>query len=289
MSASRSTRTSVKVLTRERWLDALFAPRTRCALVVCNHFARRRTPWNNVHPDLGNHMLVYCERGAYHMEVEGRDLRVESGGLLWVPPGLRRRAHGDPERQPVRHINLRFTLERGASALAAADAPLLLTRADPVRGALVDLLAYRDEPGPCPQHRLRALLGTLATACFALDEAGSGEPGLMPHQRHRLRRLLAERLHEPLAPADLAAAAGLSLDYFTRRFRRSFGVPPRRYLVEERMRVAAERLADSEDSVVEIAREVGLADANLFVRQFRGVHGRSPGAFRRLSRQARAL
>jgi len=186
--------------------------------------------------------------------------------LSWPPPGLGR-LQGDLWQ---------IIKETGLGSL-----PLVLPRALDARPAFDELLAYHEAPGPFPEARLRGLLLALATACFAIaDEPAAGE-GLQAHQRRHLQRFLAEHLHQPIGPADLAAELDLSLDYFSRRFRHSYGVPPRRFLVEERMRAAALRLTESEDPVCEVGRYVGVADPNLFSRQFRRVMGCTPGTYRR--------
>jgi AraC-like DNA-binding protein len=64
-------------------------------------------------------------------------------------------------------------------------------------------------------------------------------------------------------------------------FRRSFGVSPRRWLMQERIRLAARRLCDSTMSVSAIAQDFGYADVYPFSRQFKDVMGQSPLAYRR--------
>jgi len=224
--------------------------------------------------------VTFVERGSFICDAGGRELRVEGGGLLWVGPGAPKPIRGDQSRPDVRHINLRFALRRGGRALSIRSLPLVLTRALPTRPAFDELLAHHEAPGPFAQHRLRGLLLGLATACFALTDAGGAE-GLQAHQRRHLHRFVAGHLHTAIGPADLARELELSLDYFSRQFRRSYGVPPRTWLVEERMRAAALRLTESEDPVAEVGRYVGVADPNLFTRQFRKVMGCTPGTYRR--------
>jgi AraC-like DNA-binding protein len=59
-----------------------------------------------------------------------------------------------------------------------------------------------------------------------------GFVGTVPVARHLLRAkdLADARYFEPLAVADLAAAAGLSPAHFSRQFKATFGESPHQYL-----------------------------------------------------------
>ena len=84
-------------------------------------------------------------------------------------------------------------------------------------------------------------------------------------------------------PRDLAVELHLSADYFSRAFRRTFSVSPRRWLLNERIRLAAMLLAKPGLSVSEVAYQFGYRDVYLFSRQFKQVFGLSPRFFQRHS------
>jgi AraC-like DNA-binding protein len=81
-----------------------------------------------------------------------------------------------------------------------------------------------------------------------------------------------------------AGRAGLSPFHFLRLFSRVLGVSPHQYLVRSRLRHAARLLAGCEQSVTDVALDVGFADLSNFVRSFHRAAGLSPGAFRRAAR-----
>jgi AraC-like DNA-binding protein len=84
--------------------------------------------------------------------------------------------------------------------------------------------------------------------------------------------------------AQAAERAGLSAFYFLRLFSRVLGVSPHQYLVRSRLRHAARLLAGSDESVTDVALDVGFADLSNFVRSFHRAAGVSPGAFRQAVR-----
>jgi AraC family transcriptional regulator len=74
----------------------------------------------------------------------------------------------------------------------------------------------------------------------------------------------------------LAEECGLSVSYFCRSFKRSFGVPVHRYLIARRVDRAKFLLRSSSAPLSEIALESGFSDQAAFSRTFRAVVGTSP-------------
>jgi AraC-like DNA-binding protein len=135
---------------------------------------------------------------------------------------------------------------------------------------------------PFEALRLRALLVMLFTSAMRVrDRRQDGGHSLSRSQRVRLTRLARRHATERLSPGDLAAELDLSPDYFTRLFRKSFGLSPRAWLVDQRLRHAAGAMLNSNRSVSQIAGDYGYADVFLFSRQFKQVLGMGPLAYRR--------
>ncbi len=80
---------------------------------------------------------------------------------------------------------------------------------------------------------------------------------------------------------DIAAAAGYSPNYLSRKFRKSVGTGIHEYLVFTRLQQAALELLTTDDSVTEIAFRCGFSDSNYFKDAFKRNYGVSPRAYRR--------
>lgn len=80
---------------------------------------------------------------------------------------------------------------------------------------------------------------------------------------------------------QIAAHCGLSRSYFEKAFKISFGTPPHRWLVRQRIERAGERLEQTNDSVSSIALSCGFTDQSHLTRVFGAVVGSSPAAWRR--------
>jgi AraC-like DNA-binding protein len=108
--------------------------------------------------------------------------------------------------------------------------------------------------------------------------------GLSPGALRRVREYIAAHIQENLDTRTLASHAGLSTYHFSRAFKASVGMPPHRYLLEQRVRKAAELIERSEQLLVNIALAVGFADQSHFSRTFHALVGLTPCQFRRAHR-----
>ncbi len=81
---------------------------------------------------------------------------------------------------------------------------------------------------------------------------------------------------------DIAAAAHVTGDHFTRLFRANVGQPPMQYLRQIRIARSTSLLRDTDKRIEEIAWSVGFKDPLYFSRVFRQVRGQCPTEWRRL-------
>ena len=105
--------------------------------------------------------------------------------------------------------------------------------------------------------------------------------GLAAWQQKRVVELIQDRLDEDISLRDLAAAAQLSPFHFARAFKRSFGEPPHRYHMLQRMERARTLLRDPTRTVTEVGLMLGFSDTSSFTAAFRRAIGTAPSAYRR--------
>ena len=86
---------------------------------------------------------------------------------------------------------------------------------------------------------------------------------------------------EPLTTVELAERAHLSVPQFERRFRRAFGTSPHQYLLRVRIENAARLLAETDQTVSEIAQTCGFYDHAHFSRSFRKTMNAAPSEHRK--------
>jgi AraC-like DNA-binding protein len=134
-------------------------------------------------------------------------------------------------------------------------------------GALADQIDRIDRC--CEQLILESLIGAAAAPIEgSADRVASVRRWVETHWRddHDFNAL-AERYE-------------LSPTHFRRLWQRSVGVPPHRFLMEERLRHACRALVQSDKPVAEIARAHGFADPLYFSRRFRAFTGESASTYR---------
>jgi AraC-like DNA-binding protein len=80
---------------------------------------------------------------------------------------------------------------------------------------------------------------------------------------------------------ELARECRLSTAHFSRAFRRSVGVAPHKWLIEQRIVLSKKKLRDDRLSLTDVALECGFTDQSHLTRLFNRIVGVSPGAWRR--------
>jgi AraC family transcriptional regulator len=140
----------------------------------------------------------------------------------------------------------------------------------------------------CPGgHVLRdGVQGLIAHHLAAVRPAGASHPEpppgpLSPARLRTVREFVRANLHRELRLSEVAGTVGMSTFHFARAFRATVGVPPYRYVLEERL-VAARRLLEGTDlSVGEVARLAGFQTLTGFGASFRRRWGVPPSQYRR--------
>jgi|SRR5579871_2005391 len=88
-------------------------------------------------------------------------------------------------------------------------------------------------------------------------------------------------LQRNLTVASLARHARMSARSFARHFRAETGTTPHRWLTHQRLLAAQRRLESTDDSIDEIAEQVGMQTAATLRHHFRARFRTSPAAYRR--------
>ena len=103
----------------------------------------------------------------------------------------------------------------------------------------------------------------------------------VPKNLERVIEHIESRLDARLAIQELARLAGMSPAGFNRAFRNQFGTSPARYVTEMRVREAARRLLQEDETIDAIAEKTGFPNRAYFSRVFKQVTGEAPAGFRR--------
>lgn len=226
--------------------------------------------WDTGRTVLSEHLFYLVDAGNIDLELPGGRSLLAAGDAALIPPGAAFRARAAPGPRPA-FWRLRMILPRPWGG-----APVITGCRD-LEPVVAQLVA---EVVGSARYRRERIHGLVLALLADLARRGASADGhrLDAGQRQRLER---HADGDPEAtPRDLARQLDLTLDYFTRVFRRTYGRPPRRWLLERRMHAAAVRVAETDQPITAIATALGYDDPRLFVRQFRQVLGQPPGRFR---------
>jgi AraC family transcriptional regulator len=242
------------------------------------------------------HLLILYTQAARHRGesvvegLPGSTLHDLSGKLTFVPAGRRFRELQEPRvsaRATYLYIDPRGPLVEREAAFAEAElAPRLFFDDSVLRQTVLKLEALI-EAGPSASQLYAEALGiVLAHELLRLNGgAVKAEPpmrgGLAGWQRRLVAQYIEENMSEQISLAELAELVRLSVFHFSRAFKQSFGTPPHRYHTSRRIERAKTLLAKPNQSVTEIALDMGFSDTSSFTAAFRKSAGRTPTEYRR--------
>jgi AraC-like DNA-binding protein len=303
--------------------DVLDLSRVRGALMAN---VRAHAPWGIELPQNTGASFHAVTSGTAWLRVDGQDpVQLMPGDLLLLPSGAAHRLSSDPKgrcRPFGRTMKEELMTPEGDLELGGRGAvttfvcaaydydldvaqPLmsllphvLHVPADPVAGrniaSIVDLLAgeigIREAGSRAAAARLIDLLLIVAIRRWAEERPEGGAASWLTALRDpmigRVLALLHDRPGEPWTLEKLAREVHVSRATLARRFADEVGEPPLAYLSSWRMRIAAQRLKHTTETVEAIAREVGYTSEYAFNRAFSRHRGQPPGRYRRLAQTA---
>ncbi len=226
--------------------------------------------------------FCFVVEGGYDETYERHDRECCTGTMILHPEGEH---HSDRHGDTVtRLLTVEFSEER--------------------LRALRDVTTVLDQPNALEAARLQKLCLTLLREFSRADDASAlVVEGLVLECLGAAQRC-AQRLDNPSTRAmpvwlrqvqdclhampadshsleDLASLAGVHPMHLTRQFRQQFGCSIGDYVRKLRIDAARTLLLDSDDTIVDIAADLGFADQSHFTRLFRQYTGATPAAWRK--------
>lgn len=129
-------------------------------------------------------------------------------------------------------------------------------------------------------HFTVALLCARLTSLLATHEK-TAPLSFQDWQLRLLQELLSEDRGEDVSVAAVATRCGLSSCHFSRLFKATYGISLHRYLTNQRVKLAQQHLARTDQPISQIALDCGFADQSCFTRRFTSVAGLPPAMWRK--------
>jgi len=104
-------------------------------------------------------------------------------------------------------------------------------------------------------------------------------------RRHYVLDYIKGHVTEKITVDSLSRKAYLSRNMFFKWFKEQFGISPVEYINRERIKLAKQLLADSQNSISDVSMQCGFNDSNYFVRLFKKTEGVTPGTYQYVCRK----
>ena len=238
--------------------------------------------------------LFYVESGACRFFIEDNMYDIYSGDFMLIPPEVfhyTRYPAGPCKRNVVRFgpadldetvVGLMPQQEDFFAATRIFQTPAEYR--GQINAHFSRMVNERKISDPCSQPMLRALLQELFLLCQRQCHLLRGIPDAIhttDRQIVQAARFISGHYGERITAADIAAAAGYSPNYLSRRFRSSVGVGVHQYLTFIRLQHAAYELVTTDDRITDIAFRCGFSDSNYFKDAFKKKYGVTPRTYRK--------
>ncbi|MFN7694873.1 MAG: helix-turn-helix domain-containing protein [Burkholderiales bacterium] len=204
-------------------------------------------------------------------------------GSLWIQPANQAFSFNVHEQAQWCGAVVQPAILKALLGSDSAVEPVIGLQDDTLGPAMQALCAEVLRGGPSGRRFAEGMLAVIGTQLLRLFGEAHSAPkgGITGRQRSIVTEYVDTHLTATIAVADLAACAGLSEAHFARAFKQTVGVAPHRFVIERRLERGKRMLADTEDSIAQIAADCGFADQAHFSRAFSQAFGVSPSALRK--------
>ncbi len=225
--------------------------------------------------DIPDYELLYFPEGNGTIyRVGERNFTLSQPSFIITRPGELHSYRYDL-LHPTRHLFIHFWLR----AFPASSLPVLLPNGPSVipyeRGFLIAMMKQimaiaHLKPDRLQERGSLLLLALLSEIhSIAVEEPLAGEAKRLPPQILQALDAIDVSLSFPLTVEGLAKQVGWTPEHLSRSFARHLGLSPKEMIVRRRIDRACQLLLYGQNSIKEIAYEVGFSDENYFCRVFK--------------------
>ncbi len=221
-------------------------------------------------------MLILMEEGRCRFEFSGKTMDIEPGAILYLPQGGHESYRGLEEK--IRYVRIGFCMQdQAGESIRCSDAPILLHKTTDEEA----MALCRRLPDAFLADSLEAYGLMYRLLSHLSRQRGRGE--MNPLQKRLMPALayLEKNCVRAIDAPELAKRCHLSETHFRRLFRECMGEAPMAYRNRLRVRMACRLLQRGQDSIGEIADQLGFESVYYFSRVFKEIMGESPAKWRK--------
>ena len=227
--------------------------------------------------------IYYVESGTATLQFAEHELIMEPGYLYLIPP-YQLLSHSAQTTLSFKWVHFQASLDSGVDLFMVYGQPKRVRCESPEQiSSVFDSLirAMQSKKPSAIFERQGLLLLLMAPLTSIFDEGPKRRNQLLHPALLTSLSLINENVTSPPSLTQLAAAANMSPEHFSRKFKAAFTLSPKRYMLHKRIALAKQRLLLTNDSVEQVAEDCGFADIFHFSRTFKKEVGATASAFRK--------
>ncbi|MEN8255059.1 MAG: AraC family transcriptional regulator [Verrucomicrobiota bacterium] len=253
--------------------------------------------WHEPHTFEGNLFVYFLEGSASTVLLESGEVLTSPGGTFYsLPPGIAHCPSSDnfephttawllfspPSQKAVR--NTTITLEEYQTIFQSLSAagPGVHTTSAHLRDILdhfVSLIAKKEqENDPFSPLAMRTLICNILIETLACIRGLEPPPDTFFSQA--IQAYIENHYEESIQIRDMAEHMGYDETWFKKRFKREIGFTPNHYLQRYRINRAKEFLQNTDQTITDIALQVGFESSQYFSHVFKKLTGVTPRQYR---------
>ncbi len=268
-----------EVISPQKWLS--MAREQGLAVLRCMHWIHEFPGWGQ-YRRMENHLVIFVEQGSVDVEIDREMATLDAGDILWIPPGVIRRTRAKIKNSKEKDYRLHFNIAGQGTEIFFAKKSIVLNCAWELLPLFEQLSSIVERTSKYDDYFSNGLCLALTSRMVAIMES-NGEKKDIGWLYRKYREFVANNITKGIIPSDLAMIAKLRPDYFSRKFKKDYGLSPKEFIKAEKIRIIAEFLLESDCSIKEAAYYFGYEDSSYFCRQFREVMKCSPRRYRKMN------
>jgi AraC-like DNA-binding protein len=236
----------------------------------------------DAHP--GEIEVVFLASGRQVLAQLGQEYEMRGNDLLITPPGVFHDSAGHPtEKCTLYYLRiwahpplLGFADEDARLVIQAlSNPPAFLLKGSPQLQDVLDdvFLAYKDQK-PCWKTRMQERL--TAFLLGVLDSISPKQNITYSSRIEAAMKYVHEHLASEINNTDIADAVGVSVFALNRLFKDELGIPPKEYVLHQKLEIAKRRLSEPKVAITDIALELGFFSSQHFSTTFKRYMGVTP-------------
>ena len=235
--------------------------------------------------------LYYFRSGTGTVEIDNVPLIFEREQILLIPAKTQVSLGRGLTTETYTAYWTQFDACLGnASLFDVIPVPRLISVQDPANVcACFERILSAEENKENSTSVLRQKAAILELIAFLMEQRDEEKSVTTPSVLQTSLDYIEHHLQEHLTIEELSQIEGLSTDQYTKAFRTETGVSPGRYIRQKRLDLAKISLLKEDQSIKEIASQIGYQDESYFTRSFKKYVGKTPREYRKETLSTRRL